>query len=350
VRGTSTRPLPAPHPTSICSERPQSSQLCPRNCVKVFRHHPWRIVQLLILLSCFPIALFGAQTQGLAALNCSSGSETGSAKDACTVTIFNPAPGGGLNVILTSSNAAVTLPASVTVPIGATSTGFTATVSAVAITQSVTLKATMGRTSASNVLQLNAAVPTLSINATNVGFGNLVVNTSATQSLTLTSTGSAPVTIGGATLSGTGFTISTETWPVTLNPGAQLTLNVQFEPTVAGAGNGQLTITSNSSTGSSVVIGLNGAGEAHTVELSWDAPSSSSDPIVAYNVYRATGGSTAFQLLNSVSSSETTLLDSSVQSGQTYEYIVESVDGSGDVSGPSNLISVTIPSGAGASS
>jgi hypothetical protein len=223
-------------------------------------------------------------------------------------------------------------------------------VSTVANPLSVTLKASIGSVSKSFALQLNAFVPTLSINATNVGFGNVVVNTSATQSLTLTSTGSAPVTINAATLIGSGFTLSTETWPMTLNPGAQLTLSVQFEPTAEGAGQGQLTITSNSSAGSSVVIGLTGMGEAHTVELSWDAPSSSSDAIVGYNVYRAPGGSTAFQLLNSVASSETTLLDSSVQSGQTYEYIVESVDGSGGQSEPSNLISVTIPSGSGASS
>jgi hypothetical protein len=144
-------------------------------------------------------------------------------------------------------------------------------------------------------------------------------------------------------LVGSGFTLSNEAWPVTLNPGGELTLNVQFEPTVAGAAIGQLTINSNSSAGSSVVIGLNGTGEAHTVELSWDAPGSSSDPIVGYNVYRAPGGSATFQLLNSVGAGETIVLDNSVQSGQVYEYIVESVDSSGNQSAPSNLISVTVP-------
>jgi hypothetical protein len=155
--------------------------------------------------------------------------------------------------------------------------------------------------------------------------------------------GSAPVTISSASLVGSGFTISGETWPITLNPGGQLTLGVQFEPTVVGAAKGQLTISSNSSAGTQVVISLNGTGTAHTVELSWNAPASSGDAVVGYNVYRSAGGNSTFQLLSYVDSSETTLLDSSVLDGQTYQYVVESVDGSGNQSEPSNLISVLVP-------
>ena len=83
---------------------------------------------------------------------------------------------------------------------------------------------------------------------------------------------------------------------------------------------------------------------AHKVDLSWDAPSSSPAPIEGYKVYRSTGSSSTYQLLNSSIDTQTTYVDSTVQSGLIYHYYVESVDSSGKQSAPSNLASVTIPS------
>jgi hypothetical protein len=111
-------------------------------------------------------------------------------------------------------------------------------------------------------LQLNAAILALSINATSVAFGDVVVNTPATQSVTLTSTGTVPVTVDGATLMGAGFTLSGAEFPATLNPGQEATLNIEFDPTAVGVATGQLTITSNSSTNGTAVIGLSGTGTA----------------------------------------------------------------------------------------
>jgi len=81
----------------------------------------------------------------------------------------------------------------------------------------------------------------------------------------------------------------------------------------------------------------------HTVTLSWDAPSSSTDPVVGYNIYRAASGSSSYQLVNSSVDTGTTYVDSTVQSGAAYIYYVESVDSSGNQSVPSNQVSVTIP-------
>jgi hypothetical protein len=229
------------------------------------------------------------------------------------------------------------------VPANASSAGFTATVASVGTAQAVALKANAGNVSENFSLQLNAAVPTLSINATSVGFGDVEVNTSATQSVTLTSTGTAPVTASAATLTGTGFTLSGATFPVTLNPSQALTLYVLFDPAAAGAATGQLTITSNSSTNGTAVIGLNGTGTPPEVDLSWDAPSSSADPVAGYNVYRAPGGSYTYALLNSSAVTETAYVDNRVQSGQTYDYVVTSVDDSGVESAPSNMFSGSIP-------
>ena len=187
------------------------------------------------------------------------------------------------------------------------------------------------------------AVPTLSINATSVGFGNVILNTAATQSVTLTSTGTVPVTVSSATLTGAGFTLPATTLPMTLNPGQALTLVVQFTPAATGAAAGQLTIASDSLTGATAVIRLSGTGAPHEVDLSWIAPSSSDDPIAGYNVYRAPGGTSSFQLLNSSDITETAYVDSAVQSGKGYSYFVTSVDNSGTESVPSDAISVAIP-------
>ena len=187
--------------------------------------------------------------------------------------------------------------------------------------------------------------PTLSVNATTIAFGNVNLNSPATQTLILTSTGSAAVTVSAATVTGSGFTVSGVTFPITLNPNQTATLSVQFDPTVAGAVTGQLTITSNSSTGSSAVVSLTGTGAAasHQVSLSWNAPVNSPDPVAGYDVYRALSGSSTYTQLNSTATTQTTYTDTNVQNSQTYDYIVESVDASGIQSVPSNTAVVSIP-------
>jgi hypothetical protein len=211
------------------------------------------------------------------------------------------------------------------------------------------LTATAGSASENFALQLNVAssttVPSLTINATSVAFGNVAVNTASTQSVTLTSSGTGSVTVSAAAVTGTGFAVSGATFPVTLASGQTAALDVQFDPTTAGAATGQLTITNNSSTNSTAVITLSGTGTAgsYAVNLSWEAPTSSADPVAGYNVYRAPSNTTTYALLNSSPETETAYVDSTVVSGQIYDYIAESVDASGVESSPSNIFSVAIP-------
>jgi hypothetical protein len=187
------------------------------------------------------------------------------------------------------------------------------------------------------------AVPTLTISPSSVPFGNSTINTPSTQTVTLASTGTAPVVIQSATLSGPGFTMSGATFPVTLNPGLALTLEVQFDPMVSGAATGSLSIQSSSSTNGTAVIRLTGTGIPHQVALSWDPPGSFTVPITSYNTYRLTTGGSAYQLLNSSVGLQTTYVDKAVQSGVTYDYIVTSVDSTGAESVPSNTVTATIP-------
>ena len=103
-----------------------------------------------------------------------------------------------------------------------------------------------------------APSPQLTVSAGSLSFGSVTVNTATTQSLTLTSTGTAPVTVSSAAITGTGFAFVGGTLPVTLNPTQSMTLQVQFVPTAAGTVNGQITISSNSSSGDTAVVALSG--------------------------------------------------------------------------------------------
>jgi hypothetical protein len=237
--------------------------------------------------------------------------------------------------------ATANVPVAVTVPVNAASAGFMASTSPVRSAQEVTAA------EGDFALQLNAAQRTLilTISPTNIEFGSVTVNTSSTRTVRLTSTGTAPVTIKSGKLSGSGFKMSGATFPVTLNPDLALTLDIQFHPTVTGAATGRLTIESNSSVDDKVVIDLTGKGESaqHQVELSWDKPHDSIIPIVGYDIYRAVGSSSAYHQLNSSLDVHTTYVDTTVQAGVTYDYVVRSVDAFGVESAPSNKADADIP-------
>jgi hypothetical protein len=199
--------------------------------------------------------------------------------------------------------------------------------------------------SASVALTVNQGTSTLSINATSVGFGNVALNQPATQTLTLSSTGTSSVTVNSAVLVGTSFTMSGSAFPTTLTPGQTATLGIQFDPTVVGAASGTLTVSSTSSSNGTATIAVTGTGTAasYAVDLSWDAPVNSTDPVAGYNVYRSPSGSSTYQLMNSSVESQTAYVDSNVQNGTSYDYIVESVDSSGVESVPTSPVAVTIP-------
>ena len=286
----------------------------------------------------------------LSALSCASGSMTGAGTDSCTVFLNVAAGSGGLNVNLSSSNPAVKLPATVTVPTNATSVTFSATVASVTTAQTANLTATSGTVSKTASLDLNAFIPILSLSTSSVAFGNVPVNTAATKSVTLTSSGTAPVIISAGTLTGTGFSMSGVNFPLTLNGGQSATLTVSFDPSTSAQVTGAITLASNSTTNPSV-IGLSGTGGtsgagSFQVNLTWEAPTDSSAPAaVGYYIFRAIAGSSMYQQLNPTGESETqtAYTDTTVASGTTYDYYVESVDSNGVESAPSSITSVPVP-------
>jgi hypothetical protein len=291
------------------------------------------------------ISLSGTGLPVLSGMSCTNGSVTGAGTDSCTVSLNAAAATGGFAVSLASSNSAVTVPASVTVAAGASSASFMAAGSSVTTATTVTLTATAGGATQSFALQLNVGVPKLTVSAASIAFGDVNLNSPATQSVTLTSTGTASVTVSAATVAGNGFSLAGATLPMTLAPNQTATLSVEFDPTSAASDTGTLTIASNSSSNASAVVSLTGTGQstAYEVNLTWTAPSSPSDPVAGYNVYRAPSGSTSYQQINTAVLTQTEYTDTTVQGGQTFDYIVESVDDSGITSAPSNMASLSIP-------
>lgn len=86
-----------------------------------------------------------------------------------------------------------------------------------------------------------------------------------------------------------------------------------------------------------------GGSSAYHVELVWDPPESSSDPVAGYNVYRSAHGSDLYTALTSTGPTVLTYTDTAVVEGRTYDYIVESVDAHGNLSAPSNTYTAAIP-------
>ena len=99
----------------------------------------------------------------------------------------------------------------------------------------------------------------LSANPTNIAFGNVKIGNTSTVSETVTNNGGANVTISAAAVTGSGYSITGLTVPVTLTPNQSATFSVKFTPTVAGAANGNVAISSDAP-GSPLNIPLSGTG------------------------------------------------------------------------------------------
>lgn len=187
---------------------------------------------------------------------------------------------------------------------------------------------------------------TLAASPTTVAFGNVIVGKTSSGTVSFRSGSSGAVQITQINVSGQSFAISSQAdLPITVLAGETYDLGVQFSPVAMGTAKGQITVNTTSTTNGTALISLSGTGIAasYAVELSWDAPTSSADPVAGYNVYRALSGSSTYQLLNSPVDSQTTYTDSTVQNGKVYDYIVESVDDSGVESAPTSPVAVTIP-------
>ena len=133
--------------------------------------------------------------------------------------------------------------------------------------------ATAGNANGSLTITSDASNPTLTVplsgtgvtqgqlspNPASLSFGNVAVGGSKTLTETLTNSGGTALTISAASASGTGFSITGLTLPLTLNAGQSATFNAQFAPSATGAASGSIAITSNGSN-PNLSIALSGTG------------------------------------------------------------------------------------------
>ena len=303
----------------------------------LFNHLGTTIALFLILAA----ASTASATSTLSKVSCGKNAFAASGTDACSVYLTEKAK-SKYYVTLQSNNPAVIVPGGVTVKQGALTTGFNATVNSVTTAQTATITAQAGGLARTFSISLSPSTgpgtAALSVNASAIAFGTVTVNSPVSQPLTLSSTGTAALTVSSAAVTGTGFSVSGATFPLTLNPGQSLTIEVQFDPATVGSFSGQLAIASSAS---AKTVSLSGTGASHQVQLSWLPPTSGS--IVGYNVYRALNGSTSYQRLNATADPQTDYTDANVQSGAQYSYLVKSVDAQGVESGPSNTTTAAIP-------
>jgi hypothetical protein len=189
------------------------------------------------------------------------------------------------------------------------------------------------------------AVGTLSVSPATLNLGSVTVGSSNSLSGQLTASG-ANVTVTAATTNNSSFTVSGLTLPVTIAAGQSVSYTITFSPQTAGTVNATLTVTSNAqpSTTTEALTGTGTSASTHSVNLSWNASTSSN--VTGYNIYRAlyTTSCGSYSKINSLLNTTTLYTDSTVVNGSSYCYAATAVDTSNQESGYSNIVSnVQIP-------
>jgi hypothetical protein len=104
----------------------------------------------------------------------------------------------------------------------------------------------------------------LGANPTSLSFGNVNVGAKGSLTETIANTGSSSVSVTQVGITGTGFSVSGITTPLTLNGGQSATFTLSFAPAAAGSVSGNLTVAS-SATNPTLTVPLSGSGVATTV-------------------------------------------------------------------------------------
>jgi len=187
-----------------------------------------------------------------------------------------------------------------------------------------------------------AATGALEASPSALSFGDVAVGKSSSLALKVSNAGNSSVTITRSAVAGSGFSVSGLS-ALTLQPGQSDSVPVVFAPASTGSVSGNISVATSSATAS---VALSGSGivasSTHTVSLSWVA--STSTGMAGYYVERGTVSGGPYQILNSSPETGTSYLDSTVQNGKEYFYVVVAVSTGGQESKPSGQVSAIIPS------
>jgi hypothetical protein len=178
----------------------------------------------------------------------------------------------------------------------------------------------------------------LTVSPATLSFGNVAVGSQTTQPSSITATGGS-VTISSDSSSNSQFSITGLSLPVTLNSGQSVAFDVVFAPSQTGSQSSTLSFASNASSQGSESLSGTGTQQQYSVGLTWDA---STSQVAGYNVYRGTAPG-AYSKINTALNATTAYTDSTVSSGVTYYYAATSVTSSGQESGYSTPVQVSVP-------
>ncbi|HTC64554.1 MAG TPA: immunoglobulin domain-containing protein [Candidatus Saccharimonadales bacterium] len=198
-------------------------------------------------------------------------------------------------------------------------------------------------TSNTATLTVTAATSILNASQSSLSFSSVNIGSNKSLPVTFTNNGNSNVTISNVSLSGAGYSASGVQTGQILTPGQVATMNVTFTPATTGSLPGSVTVTSNASN-SPATVTLSGTGAqaavAHSVTLTWTASTST---VTGYNVYRSSVSGGPYTKMNSTIIAATSYVDSTVISGQTYFYVVTSVNSSNVESANSAEVSAVVP-------
>jgi hypothetical protein len=182
----------------------------------------------------------------------------------------------------------------------------------------------------------------LAVTPATMSFGSVTVGSTLSQTGTL-SASSAPVTVSSIGGNSSEFSVSGISLPLTIAAGSTASFKVIFSPQASGTASASLAFVSNAFN-TPTLQSLTGNGIApvqHSVALTWN-PSTSTN-VVGYNVYRGTTSGGPYTKLNSAPDPGTSDTDTTVQSGQTYYYVVSAIDSNANESLFSNQVQAVIP-------
>ena len=193
--------------------------------------------------------------------------------------------------------------------------------------------------------------PSLTVTPASVNFGDQKLQSTRTQNVTLQNTGNVPLTLQGVFVAGGAFGFSNLAPGVALAPSQQVTFQVWFKPSATGPASATVSFL-NSSLSSPEKLNLSGEGGAsttstlspsgkHKVHLVWHP--ATGDQVIGYIVYRSDASSDSFSPLFGTAIREVSYEDDTVAAGDTYHYVVTSVDASGVESPHSNQVTVVVP-------
>jgi Abnormal spindle-like microcephaly-assoc'd, ASPM-SPD-2-Hydin len=174
-----------------------------------------------------------------------------------------------------------------------------------------------------------------------INFGNVTVGTTQNQTGTLSATGAA-VTVSSLGVSGSQFSVGGIALPVTIAAGSSVSFQLTFAPLASGSASANVIFASNAAN-SAVSESLTGSGSLlqHSVALGWNT--STSTDVVGYNIYRGTTSGATYTRINAALAPSPADTDNTVQSGQTYYYVVTAVDSAGVESSNSTQAQAVIP-------